>query len=542
MSPTVLLLLVLLPPVMALLIWRERARRKKTRRLAEPVLLSQLLPPDHARRRTWELILWPVVVASLIVALARPAWGEEPSIVVSQGVSLMIVLDVSSSMNAADLRPSRLERAKLDIRGLLPELDGYEVGLILFAGSAFVQFPLTTDLLSAETFLNGATGAAVSRQGTAIEAALRLAVEAFGSRSSARIILLATDGENHEGDPLAAAEQAANEGITLHVLGYGGTQGEPVPVLDAAGNVAGYKADASGNVILSALDEDILQQIAGRGNGVYRRAGVEGTEIVALLSQMRAREGGGQEITARSQNVERSGIFVALALLALSADLLAALLYEGRLTDGRQTLLALLVMVLAGCDVNPSERIGAGGDLYRRGDYLGAVEAFQLAQAVAPDQPEAYYNAASALARSGQLRRAVAALEQAIRFADAELAAKAYYNLGNVYFEMSRFPEAIGAYQDALRLNPADEEARYNLELALRRAAPPAVTPVSETPAPPPDAPSPTGTAPVPPPPAGPLTVEDAEQLLDAVQNQQQTLGDYLRKLTPQAQPVEKDW
>ncbi len=544
LNPTVLLLFLLLPPLLALLVWRERARRKKTRRLAEPVLLNQLLPPDHARRRVWELILWPLVAASLILALARPAWGEEPSISVSQGVSLMVVLDVSSSMNAADMRPSRLERAKLDIRGLLSQLEGYEVGLVLFAGSAFVQFPLTTDLLSAETFLNRASSAAVSRQGTAIEDALRLAIEAFGSRSRTRVILLATDGENHVGDPLAAADEARAEDIAVNVLGYGETRGEPVPVLDAAGNVTGYKADTSGDVILSALDEGILQAIADRTGGIYRRVSAGDGVIAPLLRRLRAAEGGSQENAVRTQNVERFGIFAALALLALSAELLVAAAQGGGLKIRRVPLLALLLMGLAGCDVNPAERIGAGGDLYQRGDYLGAVEAFQLAQAAAPDRPEAYYNAASALARSGQLRRAVAALEQAIAFADDELAAKAYYNLGNVYFEMSRFAEAISAYQDALRLNPEDQDARYNLELALRRAAPPpAMTPTPEAPTPQPDAPSPTETAPAPTPqPVGTLAVEDAEQLLDAIQSKQQTLSEYLRRLTPQAQPVEKDW
>jgi Ca-activated chloride channel family protein len=544
LNPTVLLLFLLLPPLVALLVWRERARRKNARRLAEPVLLEQLFSPLHTRRRTWELILWPLAAASLILALARPVWGEEPSISVSQGVSLMVVLDVSSSMNAADMRPSRLERAKLDIRGLLSQLEGYEVGLVLFAGSAFVQFPLTTDLLSAEAFLNRASSAAVSRQGTAIEDALRLAIEAFGSRSRTRVILLATDGENHVGDPLAAADAAKAEDITVHVLGYGETRGEPVPVLDADGNITGYKADASGDVILSALDEDILQAVADRTGGIYRRASARGAETSVLSNLMRSAEGGSLDSAVRSQGVERFGIFAALALLALLAELLVTAAQGGGLKIRRVPLLALLLMGLAGCDVNPAERIGAGGDLYQRGDYLGAVEAFQSAQAASPDRPEAYYNAASALARSGQLRRAVAALEQAIAFADDELAAKAYYNLGNVYFEMSRFAEAISAYQDALRLNPEDQDARYNLELALRRAAPPpAMTPTTEAPAPPSDAPPPTETAPVPTPqPVGTLTVEDAEQLLDAIQSKQQTLGEYLRWLTPQPQQAEKDW
>lgn len=224
--------------------------------------------------------------------------------------------------------------------------------------------------------------------------------------------------------------------------------------------------------------------------------------------------------------------------------------------------LAGAAMLLAACDVNPGERVSAGNDLYGRGDYLAALAAYQSAQVVAPDLPEPYFNAASALARLGQLERAVEALQMALEQGEPTLAARAYYNLGNVYFEMSNFPEAVRAYQQALLLNPDDADARYNLELALRRVVPPTPTsePAESTPEPTPTpgepgqetlSPTPQDSAVTPTqqptgadvyPPAATLPPDEARQLLDAIQRGQQTLRDRLQALTPQASPPEKDW
>ncbi|HEX2909025.1 MAG TPA: tetratricopeptide repeat protein [Phototrophicaceae bacterium] len=216
----------------------------------------------------------------------------------------------------------------------------------------------------------------------------------------------------------------------------------------------------------------------------------------------------------------------------------------------------MLLALLSGCDVNPAERVSTGNELYYRGEYLAALAAYQAAQVAASDLPEPYYNAASALAQSGQMERAVAALEQALALADTELTATAYYNLGNVYFEMSHFPQAVQAYQQALLLNPGDADARYNLELALKRIVPP-TPPSGDQPQPTPtnaDNGQSVATATPTPSPGGDmanelepqsteaLTVEEAQQLLDAIQRDQQTLSEYLRRLTPQAAPLEKDW
>lgn len=242
----------------------------------------------------------------------------------------------------------------------------------------------------------------------------------------------------------------------------------------------------------------------------------------------------------------------------------------------------LALLVLAACGVNAAERNNTGNVLYQQGNYEDAITAYQAAQVAAPDQPELYYNAASALSNTGELEQAVAALEQALQTADADLAASAYYNLGNVYFQAGIYEEAVKAYENALSLNPDDDDARYNLELALKSIPTPTpppleqkvepeqgetdpeVTPTNDpagqegpTPTPPPQEGPPDLTAPpsggtgdeqgdipstITPRPEGPISLEDAERLLDSIQEDQQTLREYLQDMATPSSPSDKDW
>jgi Ca-activated chloride channel homolog len=232
----------------------------------------------------------------------------------------------------------------------------------------------------------------------------------------------------------------------------------------------------------------------------------------------------------------------------------------------KKKLIVLAFLLLSGCEVNPAERNNAGNTLYEQEGYADAVNTYQAAQVAAPDAPESYYNAASALANTGRLESAVEALEQALKTADAELTTKAYYNLGNVYFDMAQYDKAIEAYREVLLRQPDDEDARHNYELALSRL--PTQTPEDQSPdpeatptnnpggqqdsTPTPDmAQTPTpqsedgqnqeSSVPTPMP-EGTLSVEDAERLLDAVQQNQRTLREYLERFTTPVQPSDKDW
>jgi Ca-activated chloride channel family protein len=251
-------------------------------------------------------------------------WGVAEEIVEAQGIALIVVLDTSTSMDAQDVLPSRLERAKRAAQELFQGAEGNQLGLVLFAGSAFVQVPLTTDASAALTFLEAASTQSISRQGTALADALALAIETFDERIvSNGIVVVLSDGENHQGDPVAMAEIAAEAGLTIHAIGYGNPDdGEPIPIISPEGTFTGeYKTNASDNLVLSRLDEATLQQVAEVTGGTYQRASDSGIEVVNLLNIIRDLEGDLLERRLETRQIERFEIFVGLALLALTVNL-----------------------------------------------------------------------------------------------------------------------------------------------------------------------------------------------------------------------------
>ena len=322
--PGFLYLLTLVPLAGLVVLWAARRRRIDAARLGTPALIDALSASVSHTRRRWKTGLWFLALFALIVALARPSWGADVQIMAQRGVQVMAVLDVSTSMFAEDVKPNRLERAKLAIEELMVQLAGHELGLVLFSGAAFVQFPLTSDTNTTRSFLRAAGPNSISRPGTALDEAIRVAVRGFPEASaSQRIILLLTDGEGHqEGDVLAAASDAADAGVIIHAIGFGSSEGEPIPIRDEDGDLIGYKKDAQGETVLSRLDENTLQAIADRTGGMFLRFGSTGDEIDAVAEAISALGQGETEDQFETRGVERFGWFVGLALLALVAEVL----------------------------------------------------------------------------------------------------------------------------------------------------------------------------------------------------------------------------
>ena len=255
-APQFLYALAALPALMVFVRWALVRRAASVRRIGDPVLVERLSEAASRRMHTLRLVLWFVGVALIIVALARPQWGSDIEIVEQRGVQVMVALDVSRSMLAQDVKPTRLGRAKLEISDLISRLDGDEVGIVLFSGASFIQFPLTSDYATARTYLNHASPDSITRQGTVIAEAIETAMAGFShQRAGQKIIVIMTDGENHEGDPIAAAQQAAGEGVVIYTVGFGSPDGEPLPEYDEEGNITGYRRDTQGGVITSKLDE-----------------------------------------------------------------------------------------------------------------------------------------------------------------------------------------------------------------------------------------------------------------------------------------------
>ncbi len=316
-APQYLYALIALPALMAFVWWAFSRRAATVRRIGDPALIERLSLAVNRGMRRRRLVLWFIGVALIIFALARPQWGSDVQIVEQRGVQVMVALDISLSMLAQDLKPSRLERAKLEIDDMMSKLTGDEVGIVLFSGSSFIQFPMTFDYATARTYLRHANPSIISRQGTVIEKAIRTSLTGFSEeRASQKIIVVMTDGENHEGDPVAAASEALEQGAVVYTVGFGSPEGEPLPIFDPAGNVSGYRQDNQGQVILSRLDEATLQRVAEAGGGKYFRA-VDRGAVEGLVDEIESFQDESFQSEFNRTNIERFQIFLLAGILSL---------------------------------------------------------------------------------------------------------------------------------------------------------------------------------------------------------------------------------
>ncbi len=263
-----LLLLLLIPVFFLLHAVVLRMRRRRIRKFGDETLVSMLMP-SWSRSKAWvRLSLFSIGFFFFVIGLSRPQIGAKLKEHETKGAEIMIVLDVSNSMLAEDYSPNRLERAKLAISRLVDKLRDDRIGLIVFAGNSFVQLPITTDYVSAKMFLNSISTESVPVQGTAIGDAINTAMRSFSAQSEkSRAIVVITDGENHEDDPVAAARQAAELGVRVFAIGVGSPEGKPIP-MDGE-----LLKDKDGEIVVTRLDEKVLQEMAQAGNGVYVRAG-----------------------------------------------------------------------------------------------------------------------------------------------------------------------------------------------------------------------------------------------------------------------------
>ena len=255
-----------------------------------------------------------------IVALARPQWGESVQTIEREGVQIIIALDISRSMLAEDIKPSRLIRAKLEIADLIQQLQGDEVGLVLFSGTAFLQFPLTFDYLSARNFIENANTEMISRQGTNIARAIEIAGDGFNEELiSQKVILIITDGENQDGDAVAAARTAAADGILIYAIGIGDTDGEPIPIHTSRGRLTGYVQDNQGNMVFSRLDEDTLASVAEAGGGKFIRLSGSSNAARQFTEELAALEKAAVGSEVETTKIERFQIFAFASVLLLIA-------------------------------------------------------------------------------------------------------------------------------------------------------------------------------------------------------------------------------
>jgi Ca-activated chloride channel family protein len=299
-NPEYLNFLYLIPVLVGVFWFMGRNRKKLLQNFADKELHKILFPTDSNLKRWTKFIIILLALTCLVFAAANPQVGTKMQEVKQSGIDVFILLDVSNSMMAEDIKPNRLEKAKYQIANLINKLRGDRIGLIIFAGQAYVQIPLTTDYSAANLFLSAVDVNSVPSQGTAIASAINLATASFDTLSTQKVIIAITDGEDHEGDVEKAVENAVSREIKIYTIGLGSQAGVPIPVYNNRNQLVGFKKDGNGNSVLTKLDEEVLKRIAIDGNGKYFR----GTnyedhldKIYTELSELEQTEFGVKKVT-----------------------------------------------------------------------------------------------------------------------------------------------------------------------------------------------------------------------------------------------------
>ncbi|MBN2637071.1 MAG: VWA domain-containing protein [Prolixibacteraceae bacterium] len=308
--------LLIIPLLTLFFIWSRVSRKKALKRFGNIEILQQLMPYASTSRPIFKFSILMLALAFFIVGMARPQYGSKLEKVKREGVELIIALDVSNSMMAEDIQPNRLERAKRAISRLVDRLRDDKIGLIVFAGDAYTQLPITTDYNSAKLFLNSINTQIVPKQGTAIGSAIDLASKSFTPNGEAsRAIIIITDGENHEDDPVAEAKKASSEGIVVHTIGMGLPSGSPIPVL--RNGQKEYLKDRDGNVVITKLDEQTLEKVASAGNGIYIRANNAQIGLDALFDEINNMQKAEMESRIYSEYNDQFQYLFAIGILLL---------------------------------------------------------------------------------------------------------------------------------------------------------------------------------------------------------------------------------
>ncbi|MBI1804255.1 MAG: VWA domain-containing protein [Ignavibacteriae bacterium] len=312
--------LALLPVLVVLFLWVLRLRKRALQSFGNPSMLHRLMPMESGSKRTIKFLLLVSAIAFLTLGIANPQIGTKMEEVKRAGVDIMIALDVSNSMKAEDIKPNRLENAKQEISHMLDKLQSDRIGIIVFGGDSYLQLPLTADYSAAWLILSTVDVDVVPVPGTAIGSAIRLAMKSFvAGEQKHKVIILITDGENHEDDAIAAAKEAHEDGTIIHTIGMGSPDGAPIPIYQNNIQV-GYRKDADGNVVVTKLDEQSLLQIAEAGGGKFIRATNQQSELDAVLKEIESMEK--KEFGAKvfTEYEDRFQYFLAAALLLIVAE------------------------------------------------------------------------------------------------------------------------------------------------------------------------------------------------------------------------------
>jgi len=453
-------LLFILPVIIFLILFEYRKKRAGLKLFADPDLLPVLTMPIKRGIIFLKGLFLVIAVFFIILACAGPRWGFHLQEVQRRGVDIVFLLDVSASMQAEDVKPDRLERAKREITDFLKIAAGDRIGLVLFAGDAFVQCPLTLDYDAIAMFLGSVGVDTLPVQGTDIGQGIKTALNAFDFKSAIdKVIVMITDGEDNEGLGLQQADKAMDKGVKIFVYGIGEPSGAPIP--DETG---GFKKDKIGNLILSKLNEKDLRRIAKATDGRYVRSVTGDLDLDRLYFEGIKIKTEAKELESGKIKIfeERFYIFIWIAFVFLVIEGLIGL------KPGRAKLFSIMAALVICCgnrvwaNENPEE-------LYRQGHYQKAEQAFIKKDMDHPKDVRNRYNRGCASFQNANYEGASAAFRSALkRTDDKQISFSSAYNLGNSLFKQGDFQGAAQAFKQAIKINPGDEDSKYNYGLALK--------------------------------------------------------------------------
>lgn len=480
-TPQYLLLIFIIPLFFLFYALYRRGRRKKLEALGDMAVLEHLMPA-RSRAKGWVRVsFFAIAWFFFVIGLARPQIGARLKETNRKGAEIMIALDVSNSMLAEDYSPNRLERAKLAISRLVDKLQGDRIGLIVFAGQSFVQLPITTDYVSAKIFLNSIGTESIPVQGTALGDAIYTAMRSFSGEGQMaqgnKAIILITDGENHEDDPVTAATAAWQEGIRVFCIGVGSAEGKPIPV---NGDLL---KDKDGNIVVTKLDEAVLQEVADAGHGAYVKAGTAEFGLNPIIDRLRELENQEFKSQVFEDFDEQYMYFFAIALVFFLIEFLI-----GNRKTGKKLFAAVFVLLLSGYAANAQtdrKEVRKGNRLFEKENYKEAEVEYRKALIKDSVSVAANYNLGNTLYRMDDAANAeksyTAAADTAgkvpleidwkrgeVKHRKGDASADVFHNLGNTYLAQKKYAEAVEAFKNSLKRNPSDIDTKTNLAYAQK--------------------------------------------------------------------------
>jgi tetratricopeptide (TPR) repeat protein len=462
-------------PMVILYLLVKQWKKNTAKKIGDAVLVKQLIRDYSPSRFLLKFVLVMVAFAFLALALANPRTSNGAANVSRSGIDVMIALDVSKSMLAQDIKPDRIGRARQLISKLIDRLSDDRIGIVVFAGKAYLQMPLTTDHAAAKMYLSSASPDVVPTQGTVIGDALKMCYAAFNTKEKKyRSVILISDGEDHDENALKIAKAMADEGVMINTVGVGSPEGSTImdPITRE------LKKDQQGNLVITKLNEAELKNIAVTGNGIYEL--LSSADEVAANIDTQLKTMGKRSITENSTMVYQYFFqwLLAITMILLVVELFISerksvvktkVMKAGKTAMASTALFLLLFLIPAiSFSQTKDKLIKKGNDAYAENKYDEAEENYLKATSKDPANEKAFYNLGNALYKKGKAEESVQAYDASILHSKTPNdKSAAWYNKGVVLQNDKKLAECIDAYKNALKLNPADEDARLNLQKAL---------------------------------------------------------------------------